>query len=92
MAEPGCRDIAGTKRPSTHRWGTAIDLAADKANYWRWTSKNPPEEGSADITYRNSIPVEIVSIFERHGFIWGGRWYHYDTMHFEYRPELFPRP
>ena len=27
-------------------------------------------------------------IFEKHGFIWGGRWYHYDTMHFEYRPEL----
>ena len=25
---------------------------------------------------------------EKHGFIWGGRWYHYDTMHFEYRPEL----
>lgn len=25
---------------------------------------------------------------ERHGFIWGGRWYHYDTMHFEYRPEM----
>mgnify|MGYP002637708491 CR=1 FL=1 len=22
------------------------------------------------------------------GFIWGGRWFHYDTMHFEYRPEL----
>jgi hypothetical protein len=21
--------------------------------------------------------------------VWGGRWYHYDTMHFEYRPELF---
>ncbi len=28
----------------------------------------------------------------RHGFIWGGRWYHYDTMHFEYRPELLARP
>ena len=27
-------------------------------------------------------------IFEKHGFIWGGRWYHYDTMHFEYRPEM----
>src|SRR5690242_16362928 len=26
--------------------------------------------------------------FEQHGFIWGGRWAHYDTMHFEYRPEL----
>jgi hypothetical protein len=27
-------------------------------------------------------------VFEKHGFIWGGKWYHYDTMHFEYRPEL----
>jgi hypothetical protein len=29
-----------------------------------------------------------VDIFERHGFIWGGKWGHFDTMHFEYRPEL----
>jgi hypothetical protein len=36
------------------------------------------------------VPFEIVLIFERHGFIWGGKWYHYDTMHFEYRPELAP--
>ena len=35
-------------------------------------------------------PHKIVEIFERHGFIWGGKWYHYDTMHFEYRPELLP--
>ena len=34
------------------------------------------------------VPHEIVEVFERHGFIWGGKWYHYDTMHFEYRPEL----
>jgi hypothetical protein len=34
------------------------------------------------------MPLEIIDIFERHGFIWGGKWYHYDTMHFEYRPEL----
>jgi peptidoglycan LD-endopeptidase CwlK len=27
-------------------------------------------------------------VFEKHGFIWGAKWYHYDTMHFEYRPEL----
>ena len=32
--------------------------------------------------------MDIVRIFEKHGFIWGGRWYHYDTMHFEYRPEM----
>jgi hypothetical protein len=38
--------------------------------------------------YRNRFPYEIVAIFERHGFIWGGKWGHFDTMHFEYRPEL----
>jgi hypothetical protein len=32
--------------------------------------------------------MKIVDVFEKHGFIWGGKWYHYDTMHFEYRPEL----
>ena len=40
------------------------------------------------IAYRNKIPMAIVEPFEKKGFIWGGRWYHYDTMHFEYRPEL----
>ena len=32
---------------------------------------------------------DIVDAFEAEGFAWGGRWYHYDTMHFEWRPELF---
>lgn len=32
--------------------------------------------------------LEIVKVFEKYGFIWGGTWYHYDTMHFEYRPEF----
>lgn len=31
---------------------------------------------------------KVVSIFEKNGFIWGGKWYHYDTMHFEYRTEF----
>jgi len=35
---------------------------------------------------------EIIDIFERRGFIWGGKWSHYDTMHFEYRPELLTAP
>ncbi|WP_228384801.1 M15 family metallopeptidase [Campylobacter pinnipediorum] len=29
-----------------------------------------------------------MDIFEKNGFIWGGRWKHFDTMHFEYRPEF----
>ena len=74
-----CRAIAGTDRTSMHSWGAAIDLNTAYSDYWRW---------SKDGGYRNRIPPEIVDVFERHGFIWGGRWSHFDTMHFEYRPEL----
>jgi D-alanyl-D-alanine carboxypeptidase-like protein len=51
-----------------------------------WLSSNA--DASGRITYKDQIPWEIIRIFESHGFIWGGKWYHYDTMHFEYRPEL----
>ena len=76
------RSIAGTKLHSAHSFGIAIDVNTRYSDYWRWdgASKTPQ--------YRNRIPCEIASVFERHGFIWGARWYHYDTMHFEYRPEL----
>ena len=39
--------------------------------------------------FTNRIPEEIIKIFEENDFIWGGRWYHYDTGYFEYRPEFF---
>ncbi|WP_407639298.1 M15 family metallopeptidase [Desulfarculus baarsii] len=29
------------------------------------------------------MPRDIVEVFEAHGFVWGGRWRRYDTMHFE---------
>ncbi len=86
-----CRPVAGSKRPSAHGWGIAVDIAAAPANYWLWDGGRIAKEGNPDIRHRNAIPQEIVDIFERHGFIWGGKWYHYDTMHFEYRPELNPR-
>lgn len=79
-----CRPIAGTGRASMHGFGIAIDIALAHAHYWRWT--RPGQDGRD--AYRNVIPHEIVAIFEKHGFIWGGKWYHYDTMHFEYRPEI----
>ena len=73
------RKIAGTDRTSAHSWGIAIDIDVSHSDYWRW--QKPPG-------WRNRIPQAIVDAFEAEGFIWGGRWYHYDTMHFEYRPEL----
>ena len=79
-----CRPIAGTSRLSAHATGTAIDLAARHAHYWRWTKPGPGGRHA----YRNAFPPEIISVFEKHGFIWGGKWSHYDTMHFEYRPEI----
>jgi D-alanyl-D-alanine carboxypeptidase len=81
-----CRVIAGTDRPSVHGSGAAIDINVKFSDYWRWAK--PDEAGH--YPYKNRIPWEIVEIFEKHGFIWGGKWYHYDTMHFEYRPELLP--
>ncbi len=78
------RNIAGTKSLSAHSFAIAIDINVSQSDYWR--SYNKGKDGS--IKFRNSIPVEIVHIFEKHGWIWGGRWYHYDTMHFEYRPEI----
>lgn len=81
-----CRVIAGTERTSAHGYGIAIDIAVKHAHYWRWAKAG--NDGRP--AWRNDIPMEIVRVFEKHGFIWGGRWYHYDTMHFEYRPELLP--
>jgi D-alanyl-D-alanine carboxypeptidase len=82
-----CRSIAGTDQRSAHGYGIAIDISVAHSSYWRWAPGGP----SGRIAYRNQIPPEIVHIFEKHGFIWGGRWFHYDTMHFEYRPELFAK-
>jgi hypothetical protein len=78
-----CRTIAGTSNRSAHAYGAAIDISPASGNYWRWEAKGKYQ-------YRNRIPAEIVRIFEKHGFIWGGKWYHFDTLHFEYRPELLP--
>lgn len=76
------RKIARSKNLSTHAFGIAIDLNVDRAHYWRWQRRGEP------LKWNNKVPQEIVDAFEAEGFIWGGRWLHYDTMHFEYRPEL----
>lgn len=84
-----CRPIAGTERLSGHGFGIAVDIATAKSDYWRWARPKGSAE-SVVPAWRNSVPQEIIDIFEKHGFIWGGKWHHFDTMHFEYRPELLP--
>ncbi|MBQ3618369.1 MAG: M15 family metallopeptidase [Bacteroidales bacterium] len=80
------RQVRGANRQSAHSYGIAFDINVANSNYWLWSNKGKGETDT--IKYVNRIPQEIVKIFEKHGFIWGGRWYHYDTMHFEYRPEF----
>ncbi len=76
------RTIRGTERLSPHAFGIAVDLNTSCGEYWRWQR---PFEGR----WQSHMPRSLVDLFESHGFAWGGRWYHYDTFHFEYRPELF---
>jgi hypothetical protein len=78
-----CRPVADTGQTSMHAWGAAIDINPAFSNYWLWR-----RTAGVSTTYVNRIPLGVVAVFERHGFIWGGRWAHFDTMHFEYRPEL----
>ncbi|WP_197549940.1 M15 family metallopeptidase [Helicobacter winghamensis] len=77
------RKIANTDRLSAHSFGIAIDINVAKSRYWLWDLK---QKTFKDFTPK--IPLEIILAFEQEGFIWGGRWWHYDTMHFEYRPEI----
>ena len=81
------RRIKNSNHLSPHCFGIAIDIAVDQAHYWQHHFLK--QTGEFPKRPQISIPQIIVDTFEKQGFIWGGRWLHYDTMHFEYRPELF---
>jgi peptidoglycan L-alanyl-D-glutamate endopeptidase CwlK len=94
LAEPAgsfyWRKVKREKYLSSHSFGIALDINSHYGNYWLWDLEKD-RSSRRHLTYHNNIPMEIVKIFEQEGFLWGGRWYFYDTMHFEYRPELFTR-
>ncbi len=76
------RMIAGTNLLSAHAFGIAIDLKSNPCDYWRWATR---QQGQSRL---DDYPAEVVKIMESRGFIWGGKWAHFDFLHFEYRPEL----
>lgn len=78
------RFISGTSRLSVHSFGAAVDINTSMGGYWQWSGAEQGNVGG----YQNQIPEEVVAAFESYGFIWGGKWHHFDGMHFEYRPEL----
>jgi hypothetical protein len=87
------RGIAGTSTRSQHAWGLAVDLVPSSYEgrqvYWRWSRAwNRTGWHLTPLEQRWSPPDAVVEIFERHGFLWGGKWAHFDNIHFEYRPEI----
>jgi hypothetical protein len=87
------RGIAGSPTRSNHAWGMAVDFVPNSYErldvYWRWSRVFDREEWhQIPLEQRWSPPQTVVEIFERHGFVWGGKWAHFDTIHFEYRPEI----
>jgi hypothetical protein len=78
-----CRVIRNTGRLSVHAFAAAIDINDKQADYWEFL-----KDRTGSVAWRNRVPAVVGEIFERHGFIWGAKWYHVDSMHFEYRPEL----
>jgi len=87
------RCIASTTRLSVHSFGIAFDINPQYGQYWQYglpgaLDERQVRERNIPLVYKNKIPLEIVAAFEMRGFIWGGKWYHFDGMHFEYRPEF----
>jgi hypothetical protein len=76
--------IMNTDEISVHAFAIAIDLNPAFSDSWRVFGRRIKNIRR----YRNRIYPEVVAIFERHGFIWGGKWQRFETGHFEYRPEL----
>jgi hypothetical protein len=86
------RNIASSESRSFHAYGAAIDILPKSLGgletYWLWTARHTPEWWAVPYTRRFHPPDEVIAIFESFGFTWGGKWRYYDTMHFEYRPEI----
>jgi hypothetical protein len=86
------RTIADTQSRSFHAYGTALDLIpvsyGGLQTYWLWTAENIPTWWAVPYERRSHPPEAVIRAFEEYGFIWGGKWLFFDTMHFEYRPEI----
>lgn len=78
-----CRVIRNTSRLSVHAFAAAVDINDKQADYWEFL-----KDRTGAFAWRNRVPGAIGETFEHHGFIWGAKWFHVDSMHFEYRPEL----
>lgn len=71
----GCynfRLMRGGSKLSIHSWGAAIDLDPERNAFGkRWSAQS------------GMMPKDVVDIFRREGWTWGGTWRKPDAMHFQ---------
>jgi hypothetical protein len=88
------RNIADIQSRSNHAYGIAVDILPTNSamrgleTYWLWTEQKKIDWWAVPYRNRYQPPDAVIKAFESYGFVWGGKWTFYDTMHFEYRPEL----
>ena len=86
------RNIAASQSRSNHSYGIAVDILPKSLNgketYWLWAAQKGKEWWNVPYEDRYHPPDAVIKAFEAYGFIWGGKWIIFDTMHFEYRPEV----
>ena len=86
------RNIAATQSRSLHSYGIALDLLPRSLGrlqtYWLWTSQYRVDWYNVPYEERYHPPDAVIKAFEAYGFTWGGKWQQFDTMHFEYRPDI----
>lgn len=87
------RAISDSGNRSVHSMGLALDVLpkgwGQKNLYWAWRRDIDPQNWMMlDLDRRWMPPLKVIEIFEKHGFVWGGKWIIWDNMHFEYRPEV----
>jgi len=84
------REVSGSGTRSFHSFGIAIDILPGELGgrqiYWQWAG---PNWRSIPRQHRYNPPDAVIRAFESFGFFWGGHWLPFDTIHFEYRPEVF---
>jgi len=89
------RNIASTASRSLHSYGIALDIIPIGKifyrSYWHWIAEEEEEWYYYPYEKRYMPPEAFVEAFEAEGFIWGGKWFFFDTIHFEYRPEILLR-
>ncbi|MCL2008688.1 MAG: M15 family metallopeptidase [Treponema sp.] len=90
MAGWSWRSIVGSQSRSFHAYGVALDImpgaTGGRAVFWQWAG---PDWFNIPYERRHHPPDAVINAFESYGFVWGGRWLFFDTIHFEYRPEVF---